>query len=278
MTETYQSTCFWLTSPVPNKDNTNELSKRMASLFRIETHQVASDTDYEVLRRQLPGHVVVIDTTGSDPLTSAECLSARISKVLTFGNKPTIVCLGNRAPTALIVDWMRQSIFAYAETDSHDGRVAELLRAAFVQADSVLSKFERFQVLNSRKVSLTPPEKDVLEMILEGVPNKTIATKLSVSQRTIEARRHKLYLKMGSKSLPGVVQSICEWKELAAQFGGPTPCQPSRPSNGESGGESARPPRGTGLNTELVHSSESIATPKLQATARQHQQLDANCS
>ncbi len=324
MTETYQSNCFWLTSPIP--DNTSELSRNLASLFRIQNHKIASDADYQVLGRQLPGHVVVLDATGGDSSSSAELLAARIGKVVAYGNQPTIICLGNHAPTDLIVDWMLQSIFAYAETISPEDRIARLLRAAFAQADSVLSRFERFQVLNTQKASMTPPEKAVLEMILEGIPNKTIATKLAVSQRTIEARRHKLYLKMGSKSLPGVVQSICEWKELAVQFEASSPGQPSRESaaglmkteptalaagfdaatdcqvtpkakasglgkmtlslsqpSTESAGESERPSQDlktglkTGSNTDLVHSKESIPTPKMQTIVRQHQQrVDAN--
>jgi FixJ family two-component response regulator len=279
MTETYQSNCFWLTSPIPG--NTSVLAKSLASQFKIETHKVASDADYEVLGRQLPGHVVVLDATGEDASGSAELLAARIGKVVAHGNKPTIVCLGNHAPTDLVVDWMRDSIFAYAETSSPQDRIVKLLHAAFAQAHSVWSRFERFQVLNTRKASMTPPEKAVLEMILEGIPNKTIATKLAVSQRTIEARRHKLYLKMGSKSLPGVVQSICEWKELATQFGGINPSQPPRAVAKETWGASERPPKGSsvGAHTDLIHTSESIASPKLQATVRQHQQqLDANCS
>ncbi|MCY2974512.1 MAG: LuxR C-terminal-related transcriptional regulator [Planctomycetota bacterium] len=279
MTETYQSNCFWLTSSIPG--NMSALAQSLASHFKIETHKIGSDADYQVLGRQLPAHVVVLDATGDDASTSAELLAARIGKVVAHGNQPTIVCLGNHAPTDQIVDWMRQSIFAYAETNSPEDRVARLLRAAFEQADSVLSRFQRFQVLNTRKASMTLPEKAVLEMILEGVPNKTIATELAVSQRTIEARRHKLYLKMGAKSLSGVVQSICEWKELAVQFEGLNPSQPKREFAKESakgcGGESEQPPKS--VNTNLIHSSESIATPKLQATVRQHQQqLDTNCS
>jgi FixJ family two-component response regulator len=279
MTETYQSNCFWLTSPISG--STSALAWSLASHFKIETLKVSGDADYKVLGRQLPGHVVLLDATGDDVSTSAELLAARIGKVVEHGNQSTIICLGNQVPKDLIVDWMRQSIFAYAETSSPEHRIAGLLHAAFAQADSVLSRFERFQVLNNRKASMTLPEKAVLDMILEGVPNKTIATRLAVSQRTIEARRHKLYLKMGSKSLPGVVQSICEWKELALQFGGIIPAQPTSEVVNESRAASERLPKGlnTGLKMDLIHASESIATPKLNATERQHQQqLDTNCS
>jgi len=227
----------------------------------MENYQITTEADYKVLESQLPGHVVVLDATGDDQEPSVELqashLAARIAQVLLYGNKPTIVCIGNRAPVHMVVDWMRESIFAYVESNAPEDRVSKIVTAATEHADSILSRFQQFQVLNSRKLSLTLPEKEVLEMILDGVPNKTIATKLGVSQRTIEARRQKLYLKMGSKSLPGVVQSICQWRQLSAEF-----------DESKIGGPMTKfdRPRKSSQN-DLMHSSQSIATPKFQVLA-----------
>jgi len=233
----------------------------------MESRQIATEADYKGLEFPLPGVVVVLDASGDDPLSSADLQAARIGKVLEYGNKPTIVCIGNRVPVHMIVDWMRQSIFAYVESNAPEDRVFKLLTAATAHADSVLSRFQQFQVLNSRKLSLTLAERAVLEMILDGVPNKTIATKLGVSQRTIEARRQKLFIKMGSKSLPGVVQSICQWKQLSAEFVGI--------NAGDLTAEFDRRPKSS--KKDLMHSSQSIATPKMQALVRP-QNVDAGCS
>jgi len=167
----------------------------------------------------------------------------------------------------MVVDWMRDSIFAYVESNAPEDRVSKIVMAATEHADSVLSRFQEFQVLNNRKLSLTLAEKAVLDMILDGVPNKTIATKLGVSQRTIEARRQKLYLKMGSKSLPGVVQSICQWRQLAAEF--------DRISIGDPTVDFDRLPKSP--KKDLIHPSQRIATPNLQSFV-QPQYVDANCS
>jgi FixJ family two-component response regulator len=264
MAETHVSKCFWFSGP--GEKGLDSLSGSFASQFHIETQPIGVEQDYSLLEWQLPGVVVVLDATADDPLNSADLQTGRIAEVHAHSKKPTIVCIGNRVPTGMFVDWMRQSIFAYAEADTSKDRLQVLIAAAIEHANSVQTRFERFQFLNTRKASLTQAEKQVLEMILEGVPNKTIATKLGVSQRTIEARRQKLYLKMGSKSLPGVVQSICEWRQLSSEFSGIVFADTMT--------DGGRPVRSS--KTELIHIGQRIAAPKLQSLVRQPK-ADVNC-
>jgi len=43
---------------------------------------------------------------------------------------------------------------------------------------------------------LTPRERDVMDYVARGKPNKVIAAELGVSQRTIEAHRARIFQKM----------------------------------------------------------------------------------
>ena len=43
-------------------------------------------------------------------------------------------------------------------------------------------------------------ERKVLDMIVQGLPNKAIAKEMDVSVRTVENRRQELYVKMQVKS------------------------------------------------------------------------------
>ena len=61
---------------------------------------------------------------------------------------------------------------------------------------------------------LTSSERKVLEMLVEGLPNKTIASALDVSLRTVESRRQKICQTLKTQSLAHVVRMYVE-AELA---------------------------------------------------------------
>ena len=60
---------------------------------------------------------------------------------------------------------------------------------------------ERRKVAEMRLQALTPRERDVLDGLAQGLPNKTIAYDLGISPRTVEIHRANLMTKLGVRSL-----------------------------------------------------------------------------
>lgn len=54
---------------------------------------------------------------------------------------------------------------------------------------------------------LSPREREVLEGLLRGLPNKTIAYDLAISPRTVEIHRARVMDKMGARSLSELIRS-----------------------------------------------------------------------
>jgi len=54
---------------------------------------------------------------------------------------------------------------------------------------------------------LSPREREVLEGLLAGLPNKTIAYDLAISPRTVEIHRARVMDKMGARSLSELIRS-----------------------------------------------------------------------
>ncbi|ROO29442.1 response regulator transcription factor [Salinisphaera orenii] len=54
--------------------------------------------------------------------------------------------------------------------------------------------------------TLTPREKQVLQMIVDGLANKQVAGRLGISARTVETHRVHIMQKLGAESLPHLVR------------------------------------------------------------------------
>jgi len=54
--------------------------------------------------------------------------------------------------------------------------------------------------MQQRMDSLTERERDVMRLVIEGLPNKLVADQLNISVRTVEVHRSRVFDKMGVKS------------------------------------------------------------------------------
>lgn len=80
------------------------------------------------------------------------------------------------------------------------------VRHALERSRLVLGHEMEMQALRDRYASLTPRERQVMSLVVNGLLNKQVGGELSISEITVKAHRGKVMRKMKAESLPDLVK------------------------------------------------------------------------
>jgi two-component system, LuxR family, response regulator FixJ len=118
---------------------------------------------------------------------------------------PVIVITGH-GDVPLAVEAMKCGAVDFLEKPFDDDVLLASVRAALNRSEeSAAVEAERAEI-RARIAALTQRERDVLEGLVAGHPNKIIAFKLEISPRTVEIYRANLMTKMKAGSLSELVR------------------------------------------------------------------------
>jgi two-component system response regulator FixJ len=118
---------------------------------------------------------------------------------------PIIVMTGH-ADVPLAVKAMKAGAVDFIEKPFDDNVLLSAVRVALdARCKGGLATAESINV-QAKLESLSPRERQVLEGLLAGHPNKTIAYDLALSPRTVETHRANIMMKMGAHSLSELVR------------------------------------------------------------------------
>ena len=85
--------------------------------------------------------------------------------------------------------------------------LGKIQQAIAADAESRAELAEKHKIVE-RLQELTPREKQVMDLMIEGKANKVIAFDLDISQRTVEIHRARVMEKMGVRSLAHLVRMV----------------------------------------------------------------------
>jgi FixJ family two-component response regulator len=80
------------------------------------------------------------------------------------------------------------------------------IRHAVDRSNRVLREEVEMRLLRSHHASLTPREREVMDLVVAGELNKRIGGELGISEITVKAHRGKVMRKMKAGSLAGLVK------------------------------------------------------------------------
>jgi two-component system, LuxR family, response regulator FixJ len=118
---------------------------------------------------------------------------------------PVIVMTGH-GDVPIAVQALKAGATDFLEKPFEDEQLLSAVKGAIAASKQSRDEAAAVADIAARLVTLTPREREVLERLVAGLPNKTIAYDLGSSPRTVEVHRARVMEKMGARSLAELVR------------------------------------------------------------------------
>ncbi|MEA2740518.1 MAG: two-component system, LuxR family, response regulator FixJ [Acetobacteraceae bacterium] len=120
---------------------------------------------------------------------------------------PVIVITGH-ADVPLAVEAMKAGAIDFIEKPFNDETLLSAIRTAVDRHALDARRVSEISAIQGKLDSLSPREREVLDGLIAGLPNKTIAYDLKISARTVEVHRANLMMRMGAHSVADLVRMV----------------------------------------------------------------------
>jgi two-component system response regulator FixJ len=128
---------------------------------------------------------------------------------------PVIVMTGH-GDVPIAVEALKAGATDFLEKPFEDEQLLAAVTNAIAISRRTSDEAAAVADINARLATLTPREREVLDRLVAGQPNKTIAYDLGSSPRTVEVHRARVMEKMGARSLPELVRMTIAAERAAA--------------------------------------------------------------
>lgn len=171
------------------------LSEAFASAEAFET-MLAERTASGLMQRQ--PCCLLLDVRMPGGMSGLALFDKMVERGDTAG-MPVIFLTGHAdVPTAVAT--VKRGAFDFCEKPFSDNQLVDRIQAALELSARHIDACRARHELQDRLADLTDRERDVMRLVVEGLPNKLIADQLDISVRTVEVHRARVFDKMQVKS------------------------------------------------------------------------------
>jgi len=172
---------------------------------------------------QFARHDHVSAFENSSDITQAGCVLARVEDPAALldmlessGSPLTTLVVLDHADTRRCVNAMRHGAADILELPADMVLLPTAIEGACALSLQRQQRLSETTAAQRRLSQLTDGEREVLQLMLHGKVNKNIASRLGIALRTVEARRKRVFTKMGTRSLAEIAAVLQTSGLLAA--------------------------------------------------------------
>ena len=119
-----------------------------------------------------------------------------------------VIFLTGHADVPTAVDTVKRGAFDFCEKPFSDNALVDRVERALAVSRERVAQLGAQRALRARLDELTEREREVLQRVASGRPNKLIADELGISVRTVEVHRARVFEKMDVKSAVELAQLL----------------------------------------------------------------------
>ena len=112
-----------------------------------------------------------------------------------------IIFISGHGDVPIAVEAMKAGAHNFIQKPYHEHDLLENINAALLQDAENRTVSAKQALLKEKTDALTTREKEIMDLLANGLSNKEIAKQLSISPRTVEVHRHHILSKLGLKSV-----------------------------------------------------------------------------
>jgi len=119
-----------------------------------------------------------------------------------------VIFMTGYADVKIAVEAMQEDAFDFIEKPFREQAFIESVQRALSKNAEKLRKWETEKSILQSLATLSPREQAVMELMIDGLPNKAISTGLDISLRTVEVHRAHVLEKMAAKNVAELVKQV----------------------------------------------------------------------
>ena len=125
-----------------------------------------------------------------------------------------VIFITGHGDIPMAVEAMQHGAFDFLQKPFRDQELLDRVNRALARDAEKRTQLRHKDIILERLTTLSPREREVLDLVTRGKPNKIVAADLGVSQRTVEIHRARVMEKMDATSLAELVRMMIEIRPM----------------------------------------------------------------
>jgi RNA polymerase sigma factor (sigma-70 family) len=121
-----------------------------------------------------------------------------------------VIFITGHGDIPMAVEAMQHGAFDFLQKPFRDQDLIDRIQRALAADEKNRAALRERDRVRARLDSLTPREREVLDLMMRGKPNKVMAAELGLSQRTVEIHRARVMEKTDASSLAQLVRMVMD--------------------------------------------------------------------